>query len=244
MDQLVDLALTLRSPQVLYSVGIYRCAPPGFRSRDRLLSDAAKAHQLKPTSLETGEQVDKRQRRKMPDEFYAAEIYEALRPEGEAEGDMSGAAALRGTVIALNSGDFDAVARAVRATIPSPAYAQMFENVMVSQRNVMWMDRLPALLDDGSAVIVVGAYHLPGPNGLVALLRERGYTVKPTLLSAMPAQSFCPTTGRICKKVGVGRAAGVICVRPDAHFATRSPLPLNWGPNLVTEWNAEAEASH
>lgn len=33
----------------------------------------------------------------------------------------------------------------------------------------------------------------------------------------------------------------LLFVRPDAHFARRDPLPLNWGPNRVAEWNAEAD---
>lgn len=33
----------------------------------------------------------------------------------------------------------------------------------------------------------------------------------------------------------------LIYVRPDAHFAQRNPLPLNWGASRVDEWNAEAD---
>ena len=35
--------------------------------------------------------------------------------------------------------------------------------------------------------------------------------------------------------------AFLLYVRPDAHFAQRDPLPLNWGPSRVAEWNAEAD---
>jgi uncharacterized protein YbaP (TraB family) len=34
-------------------------------------------------------------------------------------------------------------------------------------------------LAEGKAFIAVGALHLPGKNGLVALLRGAGYTVSP-----------------------------------------------------------------
>lgn len=34
----------------------------------------------------------------------------------------------------------------------------------------------------------------------------------------------------------------LIYVRPDAHFAQRDPLPLNWGPGRVAKWNDEADA--
>lgn len=33
----------------------------------------------------------------------------------------------------------------------------------------------------------------------------------------------------------------LIYVRPDAHFAQRDPLPINWHPSRVREWNAEAD---
>jgi len=34
----------------------------------------------------------------------------------------------------------------------------------------------------------------------------------------------------------------LIHVRPDAHFAQRNPLPLNWGESRVQEWNSTADA--
>lgn len=34
----------------------------------------------------------------------------------------------------------------------------------------------------------------------------------------------------------------LIYVRPDAHFAQPDPLPLNWGPSRVQEWNSHADA--
>ena len=33
----------------------------------------------------------------------------------------------------------------------------------------------------------------------------------------------------------------LLYVRPDAHFSQRDPLPLNWGPSRVAEWNEEAD---
>ncbi len=45
---------------------------------------------------------------------------------------------------------------------------------------------LKRLLDDGDAVIVVGAYHLAGPQGLPTLLKAAGYTVAPTDIPAAP----------------------------------------------------------
>ncbi|WP_429538012.1 TraB/GumN family protein [Paraburkholderia youngii] len=43
---------------------------------------------------------------------------------------------------------------------------------------------LPPLLDEGGAFVLVGVGHLPGRDGLIELLRARGYTVTPVTLPA------------------------------------------------------------
>ncbi|QBE66348.1 TraB/GumN family protein [Pseudoduganella lutea] len=35
-------------------------------------------------------------------------------------------------------------------------------------------------LNSGNAVVAVGAAHLPGPDGLVSLLTQAGYRIRPT----------------------------------------------------------------
>ncbi len=52
-------------------------------------------------------------------------------------------------------------------------------NHLIDERNRNWMKRLPALLSARPTFVAVGAGHLPGPNGLIALLRKDGFTVKP-----------------------------------------------------------------
>lgn len=47
---------------------------------------------------------------------------------------------------------------------------------LVSQRNRNWLPQIEALLArDDDTMVVVGAMHLVGPDGLLELLRERGY---------------------------------------------------------------------
>ncbi|MEP3435550.1 MAG: TraB/GumN family protein [Hoeflea sp.] len=55
-------------------------------------------------------------------------------------------------------------------------YAE-FEERIVTMRNRVMADRASPILDKGNAFIAVGALHLPGREGLVALLRDAGYTV-------------------------------------------------------------------
>ena len=48
---------------------------------------------------------------------------------------------------------------------------------LLFQRNRNWAKTLPALMKKKSVFIAVGAGHLGGPKGLLALLRDAGYTV-------------------------------------------------------------------
>ena len=50
---------------------------------------------------------------------------------------------------------------------------------LLDDRNAAWMKQLPDLMQTAPAFIAVGAGHLVGERGLVSLLRQRGYTVKP-----------------------------------------------------------------
>ncbi|MEM5492603.1 TraB/GumN family protein [Hoeflea sp. AS16] len=57
-------------------------------------------------------------------------------------------------------------------------YAQ-FEERIVRMRNHVMAERAAPVLDAGNAFIAVGALHLPGEEGVVALLQDAGYTVSP-----------------------------------------------------------------
>ena len=87
-------------------------------------------------------------------------------------------------VAALNVGDYARIAAATRASLGGGQGAARFEELMVRQRNEAWMPRLRRYLDEGNAVILVGAMHLPGPNGLVTMLSAEGYKVSSVLLPA------------------------------------------------------------
>ena len=58
-----------------------------------------------------------------------------------------------------------------------PLFTRLDE-LMVNQRNALFINRLLALLEQGSVFLAVGAQHLAGANGLLSRLRALGFTVR------------------------------------------------------------------
>jgi uncharacterized protein YbaP (TraB family) len=54
---------------------------------------------------------------------------------------------------------------------------QLTDEYLLEFRNVRFLERLTQDLQTGGVFVAVGAAHIPGPAGLVALLEEAGYTV-------------------------------------------------------------------
>ena len=53
-----------------------------------------------------------------------------------------------------------------------------FLDALLTQRNLDWSRQLPAIMQEHPTLIAVGALHLAGDDGLVALLRKAGFTVE------------------------------------------------------------------
>ncbi|MEJ0059853.1 MAG: TraB/GumN family protein [Terricaulis sp.] len=78
---------------------------------------------------------------------------------------------------AWERGDVDVIERTVVADTRDN-YPELYE-VLFKRRNAAWIDVLAAELDgEGVDFVAVGAGHLVGEDGLVALLRARGYRVE------------------------------------------------------------------
>ncbi len=58
-----------------------------------------------------------------------------------------------------------------------PRLARTIGQRIVIDRNARMVERLLPLLREGSVFVAVGALHLPGPDGMLSLLREAGYGV-------------------------------------------------------------------
>lgn len=70
------------------------------------------------------------------------------------------------------------LALAAKAGFPVEMF-RSFERKVLTDRNILMRDRALPLLDNGAVLIAVGALHLVGEQGLVALLRGSGYGVVP-----------------------------------------------------------------
>jgi uncharacterized protein YbaP (TraB family) len=77
---------------------------------------------------------------------------------------------------AWKAGDAAAIERITLADIKSDPV--MYQRLLV-ERNKNWMPKLEALFSrKGKALVVVGAAHLVGPDGLLAMLKARGYAIE------------------------------------------------------------------
>ncbi len=77
---------------------------------------------------------------------------------------------------AWKAGDVATVERIALADLKSDPL--MYQRLLV-ERNKNWLPKIEALFArKGRALVVVGAAHLIGPDGLIAMLKAKGYTVE------------------------------------------------------------------
>ena len=51
--------------------------------------------------------------------------------------------------------------------------------LMLDARNLNWINKIDKYLTNNNCFVIVGALHLYGENGLINLLKKKGYKVKP-----------------------------------------------------------------
>ena len=59
----------------------------------------------------------------------------------------------------------------------NPADSKLFMDKVIVERNRRMVERMGGMLERGNALIVVGALHFPGKDGIVDLLRRQHYKV-------------------------------------------------------------------
>lgn len=178
---------SLLEPWLLFSMlGTPACQLSEMRTGapvlDRFLSEQASARDIDVVGLETYEA--------------ALGAFDAISP-AEAEGlmrDMFVLAAhdedIRRTMMAQyaegRTGMISAFSTAAPeiigvarkgAPLGSEALGDAFSEAILEKRNLAWMPGLSEALSLPARFVAVGALHLPGEEGLVALLRAQGFTV-------------------------------------------------------------------
>jgi len=142
---------------------------------DVKLAQDAKAAGKEIDGLETA--VDQlRAMASLPMEFHIKGLVDTLKL-GERIDDVN-----ETMIVLYEQGDTGMFWPLFRAVLPDESgeggdgYAA-FDETMVKARNRTMAERAVPILERGNAFIAVGAMHLPGPDGLVELLRKQGYTV-------------------------------------------------------------------
>ena len=84
------------------------------------------------------------------------------------------------------AGDLGGLVRLARrnggASAPGQRHQAVLEKAIIHDRSVVMAYRLQAYLRRGGAFVAVGALHLYGPKGMLALLAEDGWVVRPVAL--------------------------------------------------------------
>lgn len=170
-----NMVLALDSAMLASAHAINHCASPGLLSRDQLLMQAAIKRGLSLDVLETPSEANK-QRESVPEHIYQHIFYTAFTPASKQ--------GLKRAIRGLNTGAYEEVTAALHDLAANAEDAALFDRLMLIERNQLWMPRLVKYLQEGSAVVNVGAAHLPGPHGVIELLRRQGFKVEPTLVAA------------------------------------------------------------
>ncbi len=84
--------------------------------------------------------------------------------------EQSSSNELRSLATAYRSGDQDVLRMATGPSEPA------LQELLLDSRNRRWVHKLSPILGQGGVFVAVGAGHMPGPQGLVSLLGQRGFS--------------------------------------------------------------------
>ena len=137
-------------------------------SYERTFMQMAKEQEMELVPLEkVKEQMDVFD--KLPNEIQAKEIVETIKDPAKYKEEWDQ------MVNAYKAQDVDKVYQLFTETVEDQDYTDR----LVTDRNKNWIPDIEKLAKDKSSFIAVGAAHLGGPEGVIKLLRKKGYRVKP-----------------------------------------------------------------
>ena len=135
---------------------------------DKHFQDAASKAGKRFLALETAaEQIEflDRLSPKMQDQMLRESIESADAEQAE----------IKAIAAAWRAGDAAAVERLALESLKDAQ--EVYQSLLVD-RNRRWLPKIESCVQGRSCFVVVGAAHLVGSEGLVALLKQRGYTVE------------------------------------------------------------------
>lgn len=135
-------------------------------SMDREFQKFAKNIGKKTMGLETDIEAIQKMLIEVPSEVQKKMLMSTI------EDQQSDFSKLKKTIQLYNEGNIDSIYMEAFLELPLE-----FMNIMIKERNKKWIDRLTGILLKGNAFIAVGALHLPGRDGIIESLRQRGFGV-------------------------------------------------------------------
>ena len=161
---MISGAFLLTSPKVL------GCQPPTVY--DNYLAQTAAANKMPVIGLETAEEQIA-----VIDSAPLDEQIKALNAIGA--NPQKGIAEFQALYKLYLTQDSDALYALAAAQLKAEGYSQ---SKMLDSRNVKWIPAIEKNIAEKPTFIAVGAGHLGGKNGLISLLRARGYKLTPIKL--------------------------------------------------------------
>lgn len=169
----VDAAKTVNpmflSIMISTSPKVLGCNQPG--SYELSFVQAAAAKKKPVTGLETvAQQLAKIGAKSI--ESHAKDLFEmALKPE-------KSISELKTMIALYKEQDNAGLYTFVDGVMPDKAY----QKALLDDRNIDWTPKIEKAVKEKPTFIAVGAAHLSGPNGVIKLLRSKGYTLEPIRL--------------------------------------------------------------
>ncbi|MGB1242130.1 MAG: TraB/GumN family protein [Chitinophagales bacterium] len=74
-----------------------------------------------------------------------------------------------------------------------------FDAIILLERNYRMADRMDEIIQAQNTFIAVGALHLPGEDGLIDLLSQKGYELSPLVMEALPKEEEIKMTKPISR---------------------------------------------
>ena len=139
-----------------------------MESYEQHFQDMAKAHKMELKGLETLEYqfgvFDK-----IPDSAQARMIMDMIADDKKSQAEF------QTMVDAYKRRDLNALGSEIGDAPDLAGY----EDILLNQRNANWVPVMEKAMAEMPSFFAVGAGHLPAKDGVIALLRKAGYTVKP-----------------------------------------------------------------